>query len=54
MEIKFEIDGRCFSLTVGHKTKWFSQTPQIMLVEEWYDENLTTVYAQLIWQKDKL
>ena len=54
MEFKFEIDGRCFSLTVGYNTKWFMQMPQIMLVEEWYNEDMTVGYATVIWKKDKL
>ena len=53
MEFKFELEDRVFALCIGHRTKWFMQRPQIMLIEEWYDK-LEVVYAEVIWQKDKL
>ena len=54
MEFRFEIDGRCFAISIGHKTRWFRQRPQIMIIEEWYGDSLNVEYAEVIWQKDKL
>ena len=49
MEIKIQIRGRVFSLCFGHETKWFSQMPFFMLIEEYYG-GMEVVHADVIWQ----
>jgi MinD superfamily P-loop ATPase len=46
MELKFEMEGRIFSITIGQRTRWFRQEPFIMVVEEWYGEDMNIEYAQ--------
>ena len=46
MELKLEMNGRIFSITIGYKTKWFEQIPFIVIVEEWYDDNRIVEYAE--------
>ncbi len=53
MEIKFQIKGRVFSIQIGHKTKWFSSSPWITIIEEFYDYGIAggVTYAKMIWSK---
>jgi hypothetical protein len=47
MEIKFEIRGRCFSICLGHKTRWFEQLYFFTLIEEFYQKK-EICYANLL------
>lgn len=47
-EIKIQIKGRVFALTVGHKAEWFDQLPFLMIAEEWY-KDMEVCYAKHMW-----
>lgn len=46
MEIKFQIKDKCYSLTIGHVTKWYQCSYFIQLSQEWYNEKLEVDYAK--------
>ena len=48
MEIKIQIRDRVFSLCFGHDKKWFAQVRWFTLTEEFYDDHMDVVYADLI------
>lgn len=52
MELKWEINGRVFSICIGHKTVWFEQIPYLMLVEEWYGEDRCVEHAEVIYEME--
>lgn len=52
MEIKFVFRERCYSISIGHETPWFSQLPFILISEEFYDnpeKPREVSYARVIW-----
>ena len=48
-EIKFQYNNKVYSICVGHRTKWFSQIPYIMVIEEFYDR-YEVEYAEVLWR----
>jgi len=50
MEIKFQFRGNVYALCIGHKTKWFSQSPFVIFEQIWYEEDLSVGYAKIIFK----
>lgn len=53
MEIKFQIEGRVFSICKGRYTNWFSQISHITMCEEFYD-NMQVCYAIFISREENI
>lgn len=49
MQIKIQIKGRIFSISIGRKTDWFEQSYLLSIAEEWYDENMSVEYAKMLY-----
>ena len=52
VELKVEHDDRCFSICVGHRTKWFEQIPCVSVIEEFYNDKKEVVHATVLFDLD--
>ena len=48
-ELKIQLPNSVLSISIGQKTDWFEQVPEIMISEEFYNEDKEIEYAVHIY-----
>ena len=48
-ELKIQLPNSVLSISIGQKTDWFEQVPEIMISEEYYNEDKEIEYAVHIY-----
>lgn len=50
MEIKIQIAGRVYSISLGYKTAWFENMSFLTIIEECHDEKRAVINARMIFR----